>query len=68
MPQTIYLFFYTCYEFLVLQITMKQRSLSMYCFRSPVQLPPYAKCEDIINTLLYFWFKGRVTGRKRQDG
>ena len=51
---------------LVLQRTMSQRSLSSF-FSSPVQPPPRAKREDVINTLLYFRFKDRITGRKRQE-
>ena len=51
---------------LVLQSTMSQRSLSLF-FSSLVQPPPRAKREDVINALLYFRFKDRVTGRKRQE-
>ena len=51
---------------LVLQSTMSQRSLSSF-FSSPVQPPPRAKREDVINALLYFRFKDRITGRKRQE-
>ena len=68
MLDTVYLFFYMCSAFLVLPITMTQRSLSVHCFRSLVRLPPYEKCEDIICWLLYFCFKDRVIGQKRQEG
>ena len=51
---------------LVLQSTMSQCSLSSF-FSSPVQPPPRAKREDVINALLYFRFKDRITGRKRQE-
>ena len=44
---------------------MTQHSLSAY-FRSPVQLPPSAKREDVIDALLYFRFKHGITGWKRQ--
>ena len=65
-PHTVYLSFYVYSTFLVLQITMTQRSLSVY-FRSPVQPSPRAKRKDVIDTLLYFRFKDRITGRKRQQ-
>ena len=51
---------------LVLQSTMSPRSLSSF-FSSPVQPPPRAKREDLINAVLYFRFKDRITGRKRQE-
>ena len=65
-PHTVYLSFYVYSAFLVLQTTMTQRSLSVY-FCSPVQPSPRAKHKDIIDALLYFRFKGRITGRKRQE-
>ena len=68
MPQTVYLILYMCSTFIVLPSTMNQFSSSVYYFRSPVQLPPYAKCEDIICRLLFFCLKDMVTGRKRQEG
>uniref|UniRef100_A0A7S4G102 Uncharacterized protein n=1 Tax=Eutreptiella gymnastica TaxID=73025 RepID=A0A7S4G102_9EUGL len=40
--------------------------MSVY-FSSPVQLSPRAKREDVIDTLLQFRFKDRITGRKRQE-
>ena len=46
------------------QTTIPQRSLSVY-FSSPVPPLPHAKCEDVIDTLLYFRFKDRITGHKR---
>ena len=51
---------------LVLQSTMSQRSLSSF-FSFPVQPPPRAKREDVINALLYYRFKDRITGRKQQE-
>ena len=66
MPHTVYLWFYVYSAFLVLQITMTQRSLSVY-FRSPVQPLPRAKRKDLIDSLFYFRFKDRITGRKRQE-
>ena len=65
-PHTFYLSFYVYSAFLVLQITMTQRSLSVY-FCSPVQPSPRAKRKDVIDALLYFRFKDRITGRKRQE-
>ena len=65
-PHTVYLWFYVYSAFLVLQITMTQRSLSVY-FCSPVQPSPRAKRKDVIDALLYFRFKDRITGRKRQE-
>ena len=65
-PHTVYLSFYVYSAFLVLQITMTQRSLSVY-FCSPVQPSPRAKRKDVIDALLYFRFKDRITGRKRQE-
>ena len=64
MPHTVYLSFYVYSAFLVLQITMTQRSLSVY-FCSPVQPSPRAKRKDVIDALLYIRFKDRITGRKR---
>ena len=52
--------------FIVLQITMTQCLLST-CFRSPVQLPPHVKREHVIDALLYFRFKDRLTRQKRQQ-
>ena len=66
MPHPVYLSFYVYSAFLVLQITMTQRSLSVY-FRSPVQPSPCAKRKDVIDALLYFRFKDRITGRERQE-
>ena len=65
-PHTVYLSFYVYSAFLVLQITMTQRSLSVY-FCSPVQPSPRAKRKDVIDVLLYFRFKDRITGWKRQE-
>ena len=65
-PHTVYLSLYVYSAFLVLQITMTQRSLSVY-FCSPVQPSPLAKRKDVIDALLYFRFKDRITGRKRQE-
>ena len=65
-PHTVYLSFYVYSAFLVLQITMTQRSLSVY-FRSPLQPSPRAKRKDVIDALLYFRLKDRITGRKRQE-
>ena len=65
-PHTVYLSFYVYSVFLVLQIAMIQRSLSVYfCF--PVQPSPRAKRKDVIDALLYFRFKDRITGRKRRE-
>ena len=65
-PHTVYLSFYVYSVFLVLQIAMIQRSLSVYfCF--PVQPSPHAKRKDVIDALLYFRFKDRITGRKRRE-
>ena len=47
--------------FLVLQITMTQRSL-LVCFRSLVEPPPQAEHKDAIDALLYFRLKDRITG------
>ena len=44
---------------------MPQRSLLVY-FSSPVPLLPRAKREDVIDALLYFRFKDRITSHKRQ--
>ena len=44
---------------------MPQRSLLVY-LGSPVPLLPRAKREDVIDALLYFRFKDRITGHKRQ--
>ena len=65
-PHTVYLSFYVYSAFLVLQITMTQRSLLVY-FHSPVQPSPHAKRKDVIDALLYFRFRDRITGRKRQQ-
>ena len=65
-PHTVCLSFYVYSAFLVLQITMTQCSLSVY-FCSPVQPSPRAKRKDVIDALLYFRFKDRITGRKRQE-
>ena len=50
---------------IVFQTTMPQSSLLVY-FSSPVPLLPRAKREDVIDALLYFRFKDRITGHKRQ--
>ena len=52
--------------FIVLQITMTQRSFSKSS-RSRFLLPPLVKCEDVIDTLLYFSFKNRLTRRQRHE-
>ena len=66
MPCTVYALLHVCSISLVLQTTMPQRSLPVY-FSSPVQLSPRAKREDVIDALLYFRFKDRITSRKRQE-
>ena len=66
MPYTVYVLLHMCSIYLVLQTTMPQRSLSVY-FSFPVQPSPRAKREDVIDALLYFRFKDRITGRKRQE-
>ena len=45
---------------------MTQHLLSV-CFCSPVQPPPHAKREDVIDALFCFRFKDRITVWKRQD-
>ena len=52
-PHTVYLSFYVYSAFLVLQITMTQRSLSVY-FCSPVQPSPRAKRKDVIDAAALF--------------
>ena len=54
-----------CSIYLVFQTAMPQRSLSMY-FSSPVPPLPRAKRENVIDALLYFRFKDRITGHKRK--
>ena len=65
MPYTVYILLHVCSIYLVFQTTMPQRSLSVY-FSSPVPPLPRAKHEDVIDMLLYFRFKDRITGAKRQ--
>ena len=65
MPYTVYILLHVCSIYLVFQTTMPQRSLSVY-FSSPVPPLPRAKREDVIDALLYFRFKDRITGHKRQ--
>ena len=65
MPYTVYILLHVCSIYLVFQTTMSQRSLSVY-FSSPVPPLPRAKREDVIDALLYFRFKDRITGHKRQ--
>ena len=65
MPYTVYILLHVCYISLVFQTTMPQRSLLVY-FTSPVPPLPHAKREDVIDALLYFRFKDRITGHKRQ--
>ena len=65
MPYTVYILLHVCSIYLVFQTTMPQRSLSVY-FSSPVPPLPGLKREDIIDALLYFRFKDRITGHKRQ--
>ena len=65
MPYTVYILLHVCSIYLVFQPTMPQRSLSVY-FSSPVPPLPRAKREDVIDALLYFRFKDRITGHKRQ--
>ena len=65
MPYTVYILLHVCSVSLVFQTTMPQRSLLVY-FSPPVPPLPHAKCEDIIDVLLYFRFKDRITGHKRQ--
>ena len=61
----LYILLHVCSIYLVFQTTMPQRSLSVY-FSSPVPPLLRAKREDVIDTLLYFRFKDRITGHKRQ--
>ena len=65
MPHTVHILLHVCSIYLVFQTTMPQRSLSVY-FSSPVPPLPRAKREDVIDALLYFRFKDRITGHKRQ--
>ena len=65
MPYTVYILLHVCSIYLVFQTTMPQRPLSVY-FSSPVPPLPRAKREDVIDTLLDFRFKDRITGHKRQ--
>ena len=65
MPYTVYILLHVCFISLVFQTTMPQRSLLVY-FGSPVPLLPHAKREDVIDALLYFRFKDRITGHERQ--
>ena len=65
MPYTVYILLHVCSISLVFQTTMPQRSLLVY-FSSPVPPLPRAKHEDVIDALLYFRFKDRITGHKRQ--
>ena len=65
MPYTVYILLHVCSMYLIFQTTMPQRSLSVYF--SPLVPPlPHAQREDVIDTLLYFRFKDRITGHKRQ--
>ena len=64
MPYIVYILLHVCSIYLVFQTTMPQRSLSVY-FSSPVPPLPRAKREDVIDAL-YFRFKDRITGHKRQ--
>ena len=66
MPYTVYILLHVCSISLVIQTTMPQCSLSVY-FSSPVPPLPRAKHEDPIDMLLYFRFKDRITGPKRQE-
>ena len=65
MPYTVYRLLHVCSISLVFQTTMPQRSLLVY-FGSPVPPLPRAKREDVIDALLYFRFKDRITCHKRQ--
>ena len=65
MPYTVYILLHVYSIHLVFQATMPQRSLSVY-FSSPVPPLPRAKHEDLIDALLYFRFKDRITGQQRQ--
>ena len=65
MPYTLYILLHVCSIYLVFQTAMPQRSLSVY-FSSPVPPLPRAKREDVIDALLYFRFKDRITSHKRQ--
>ena len=65
MPYTVYILLHVCSTNLVFQTTMPQRSLLVY-FSSPVPPLPRAKRKDVIDALLYFRFKDRITGHKRQ--
>ena len=46
--------------------TMSQRPICAF-FSTPVQQCPRAKCDDVVNTILYFRFQDRWTGKKRQE-
>ena len=48
--QECFLLFHVYFMFIVLQIAMTQRSLSM-CFRSLVQAPPHMKRKHIIDAM-----------------
>ena len=65
MPYTVYRLLHVCSISLVFQTTMAQCSLLVY-FSSPVPPLPRAKREDVIDALLYFRFKDRITGHKGQ--
>ena len=52
--------------FIVLQVTMMERSLST-SFYSMVQLPPHVKHDEVIKALLYLGFKDKPTRQKRQE-
>ena len=51
--------------FIVLQMTIFQRSLAVY-LGPLVEPPPCMECKDVINAPLYFRFKDRLTRQKRQ--
>ena len=65
MPYIVYILLHVCSIYVVFQTTMPQRSFLVY-FSSPVPPLPRAKREDVIDALLYFRFKDRITGHKRQ--
>ena len=65
MPQTIDLLF-CVYPAFVVQITVTQRSLSA-CLGSPVQPPPRANREDVVDAPLYLRCTDGITGRRRPE-
>ena len=60
-----YILLHVCSISFVFHTTMPQRSLLLY-FSSPVPPLPRTKREEVIDALLYFRFKDKVTSHKRQ--